>query len=223
MSQFLQRGFEVSDGRKIKKAVSDEGEWQIYVTNVDSFVLAVSDILYRKWVSECYLPEGIFKKCDEQGCYIFSSSANYLISSLNNGPFPDTLEQIDAFSLSYNNAVKLFKDKSLNNAIYLEEYSIILPTDFSENKSDDKIVYGRWITGGINISIDSLSRISSYMTWLRPEDIAHSARLLALTIQLLLLVHQQPKAITMKTKVILPQQARTTLGMDTTKAPEKML
>lgn len=177
MSQFLHRGFEVSNGRKIKRAISDEGEWQIYVTNADSFVLAVSKDLYRKWVSECYLPEGIFTESNEQGCYIFSSSADYLISSLNNGPFPDTLEQIDAFSLSYNNAVKLLKDKSLNNAVYIEEYSIILPTDFSESKSNNKIVYGRWITGGINISIDSISQISSFMTWLRPEDIAHSAQL----------------------------------------------
>ena len=52
MSQFLPRGCHISEENRIKKMVAHGCDWQIYLTNLDSYVLAVKMSLYEKWISE---------------------------------------------------------------------------------------------------------------------------------------------------------------------------
>ncbi len=171
MEQFFPRGFALSNNKKIKKMVCSDKYWQIYLTNSDSFVLVVLENLHKMWIDEFLAPTGIFEELyyENNKYFVFLSSDNYLISSLKEGPYPETYEQIEAFSISFNTTTKLFSGVSLNNAIYIEEYSLILPTDNKTNASDNANVYGRWLTGGVNVSANSFGRISSLMSWISED------------------------------------------------------
>lgn len=177
MEQMLPRGFEVSDGKRIKRMIAEDNGWQIYLTNIDSYVLAVTPTLYEYWIKSYSLPRGLFQENLRPNCIVISSSGSYMISSMSQGPYPENNGQVEAFSIAFNTTTTLFKDVDICNAIYIEEYSLLLPT-FPQNECvDKKVVYGKWLTGGISISIDSLSRVNQIMSWLPEESLLKSAHL----------------------------------------------
>ena len=178
MMQWLPRGFSLSDDKRIKKVISSSENWQIYSTNQDTYVLAVTTALYETWLKDYSLPSGIFHEIESNEKYqVFCSKGDYLISSLENGPFPDSFGQVEAFSIAFNTTVKLFPDVDLKDAVYIEEYSLILPGTQTEEASAKDCVYGKWLTGGINISANSFERISKIMSWIPPIVLCKSFRI----------------------------------------------
>lgn len=177
MNQFLPRGYSVSADKRIRKLIAEGKDWQIYLTNVDSYVLAVKPQLCEQWVSDYSLPEGLFADAVSGEYKILTSSGDYLISTMENGPFPENNGQVEAFSVAFKTALDLFSNFNIQNAIYIEEYSLLLPTLFEEPTEEAGMAYGKWITGGIGISIDSFDRISKIMSWLPKEALRKSALL----------------------------------------------
>ena len=151
MSQFLPRGYKVSSDKRIRKLIAEGEYWQIYLTNVDSFALAVKTDLYDRWVSDYSLPEGLFSDSESGEYKVLISTGNYLISSMENGPFPENNGQVEAFSIAFKTALDLFSNVNIHDAIYIEEYSLLLPSTFEEPIEDVGIVYGKWITGNWNL------------------------------------------------------------------------
>ena len=177
MDWFLPRGYVVLNENRIKRVIAEGNDWQIYLTNFDSYVLAVKPCLYEKWVSDYSLPVNVFKYYIDNDLYIYLSSNNYIVSSLQLGPFPDTSGQVEAFSIAFKTATDLFPNTNLCNAVYIEEFSLILPTMCDDLQLDNHVVYGKWLTGGVNISIDSFERISKIMSWLPKNELIKSSQL----------------------------------------------
>lgn len=175
MSQFLPRGYKVSSDKRIRKMIAEGHDWQIYLTNLDSYALAVKTELYEKWINDYSLPEGIFADSNSGEYKILLSTGNYLISSLEKGPFPENNGQVEAFSIAFKTAIDLFSNADIHDAIYIEEYSLLLPSSFEETAIDVGAVYGKWITGGVGISIDSFERVSKIMSWLPKDSLRRSA------------------------------------------------
>lgn len=175
MEQWLPRGTSLSDEKRIKKLISASKDWQIYSTNQDSYVLAATNSLYCKWVEEYSLPGGIFSVCD--GYKVFCSSGNYLVSSLNQGPYPENNGQVEAFSIAFNTAVRLFPKADLYDAVYIEEYSLILPGNQDDACATKESVYGKWLTGGVSISANSFHRIAKFMSWMSTAALNRSFEL----------------------------------------------
>lgn len=177
MAQFLPRGFELPDGNRITKVISEGDEWQIYHTVCGNAVLAAHKNLYTKWVHDYLLPENLFRETSDSECRYFESSDDYLISSVAKGPYPKSEGQIQAFSIAFRLSVEKFPDADFSESIYIEEYSLILPTSFGKNPPDNRLIYGKWITGGIGISIDAMDQVSRIMTWLPKERLLNAAGL----------------------------------------------
>ena len=177
MNQFLPRGCHISSENRIKKMVASGCDWQIYLTNLDAYVLAVKTALYDKWIADYSLPEGIFLNELINDCKVFLSSSNYLVSSMERGPYPEDNGQIEAFSIAFKTAKELYPNADVHDAIYIEEYSLLLPASFESSLVDEGIVYGKWLTGGINVSIDSFDRVSRIMSWLSKDALMRSAQI----------------------------------------------
>ena len=100
-------------------------DWQIYSTNQATYVLAATTPLYEKWSKDYLLPGGIFELCsDRDGLWIYCSPAHYIVSSLEQGPFPNDNGQIEAFSIAFNTTLMLYPHADLHDAVYIEEYSL---------------------------------------------------------------------------------------------------
>lgn len=177
MSQFLPRGYHVSSDKRIKRMIAEGSDWQIYLTNTDSYALAVKPALYLRWLTDDSLPEGIFSDTISQEYMVLVSSGDYLIASLEKGPYPENNGQIEAFSITFKAFLDVYSGMDICDAIYIEEYSLLLPVAFETGLADYGVVYGRWLTGGIHISIDSFKRVSRIMSWLPNEVLKKSAQL----------------------------------------------
>ncbi len=175
MKQMLQRGFAIANGERITRVVAENSLWQIYLTNCEGYVLAVTPELYNCWVDNYALPQDLFIAEKEHNCYIFSCSKNYLISSLGKGPYHENSSQIEAFSLAFNTAITLFPNIDLTDAIYIEKYSLILPTKAPNANADNALAYGKWLTCGVNISITEFDRISTIMSWITKETLIRAS------------------------------------------------
>ena len=175
MQQLLPRGYSVSEDTRIKNLIAQGNRWQIYLTNQNTYILAATSDLIEFWIEECEAPAGLFSDVEKYNCSILRSSGKYLISSLGNGPYPEDIGQIEAFSVAFKRAVEKFPTKSLQDSIYVEEYSIILPTDNSKEAVDIGLIYGQWVTGGVSVSIKSFARASQIMSWLPSSALADAA------------------------------------------------
>ena len=157
MEQWLPRGTAITADKRVKRMISAGKDWQIYSTNQDSYVLAATTYIYEKWIDNYDLPEGVFVEELINNYKVFCGSGKYLVSSLEKGPYPENNGQVEAFSIVFNTTKKLFPCTDLHDAVYIEEYSLILPGEqLSENKESD-VVYGKWLTGGVR-STKSSSR-----------------------------------------------------------------
>ena len=101
MGQFLPRGYFISTDKRIRKMVAEGPDWQIYLTNLDSYALAVKPDLLHRCISDFALPDGIFSDEISDEYYVLVSSGNYIISSLEQGPFPENNGQVEAFSIAF--------------------------------------------------------------------------------------------------------------------------
>lgn len=177
MSQFLPRGCPISGEYRIKKAVASGCAWQIYLTNLNTYVLAVKTALYEKWAACFQLPEGIFLDETLHGCRVFLSANDYLVSSMESGPYPEDDGQIEAFSIAFKAANDRFPDTDFHDAIYIEEYSLLLPVSSGRSPAESGSVYAKWLTGGVNISIASFERVHGILSWLSKAALKKSAQL----------------------------------------------
>jgi len=183
MEQWLPRGTAITTDKRIKRMISASKDWQIYSTNQDSYVLAATASIYETWVNKYDLPEGVFAGTTaNDNCKIFCSSGNYLISSLDKGPYPENNGQVEAFSIAFNTTLKLFPDIDLHDGVYIEEYSLILPGEQSDDGIEKESVYGKWLSGGVNISASSFKRIAQLMSWLSKDSLSKSYELAGIDI-----------------------------------------
>lgn len=177
MDWFLPRGHQLADNQRIKKILSEGQDWQIFTTSLDCYALVVKPVLFEHWITHCSLPTGLFTLLESSDCYVMLSSGSYIISSLAQGPFPENNGQVQAFSVAFKTTLTINPEIDLHDAIYIEEYSMILPVVFNEAFADNGIPYGKWLTGGINISINSTERVSKIMSWLPPKALVHAAKM----------------------------------------------
>ena len=168
MDDFLERGTEIRPGVRLRGKKVFGTQWQIYNTTEETSVLAVSRELYGEWTERFGLPDGLFLPEDRFGnCRVFEARENYLVSSLMKGPFPVNTAQIEAFSASYKSAREKGFVAEEKDALYLEEYSFILPAE--DKGLPEDMLYGHWISGGIDVEKESFGTIIRTMSWIDPR------------------------------------------------------
>mgnify|MGYP003589442146 CR=1 FL=1 len=167
----LAKGFELGNQLKIAKKIANGEEWQIYFTNQKSRVLVVTGNLFEKWTSVGIIEAGIFQSFSINGHYY-----HFLLSPLNNiiEPIETALSpsnKVDAisFAVAMRETRRILAKASFHDAIYVERYSRLLPTWTIAPFVPDDIVLGTWLTGGVEISINSFKRLSGILSWLSSE------------------------------------------------------
>lgn len=170
MEQMLPRGYAVNDQCRIKKRIAGSSDWEIYTTNNGCYVIAVVSALFEKWTDRGFLPPGIFlPETENLDCRIFCGAPGYLISSMDQGPFPTSSNQVEAFAVTFQMTCEQHPDVDYHDAVYLEEYSLFLPVSEDQCPWDKGMAFGKWICAGANISIDSFERVCGLVNWIPGE------------------------------------------------------
>ncbi|MBP3655164.1 MAG: ATP-binding protein [Clostridia bacterium] len=89
-----------------------------------------------------------------------------MISSVEHGPYPSRREQAEAFLQTLLRTRERFGRVSFGDALYIAQFSVLLPTFTGIQGQDDARVLGRWLTGGVNIPVTDTERVRRYAPWL---------------------------------------------------------
>ena len=166
MDQWLVRGTCIDEQNRIKKMICSGSLWQLYETNNEQNVLAVEDELFSYWNENYTSFDELFKTIE--GYHVLCSSKGYIIASLAHGPFPEKEVQVIAFAQTVENYLRN-KGNYISDGLYIEEYSAILPGSKEHASEPLPLTMGRWIAGGVGVSVESFDRFSDVVSWIPKE------------------------------------------------------
>jgi hypothetical protein len=171
---WLPKGYELPDRSKIRSLLYSGDEWQIFDTNGSTNILLTRPELARKW-NECgFLDESLFDEVSlgTESFQSMSSHKKYRMTPVENGKSPESKVDALAFALALKGSRQLSENASFHDAVYVEQYSRLLPTWTLTPHIDDKVVLGTWITGGVAISTESFRRLTNLTGWMPVGDLA---------------------------------------------------
>ncbi|MDR2790335.1 MAG: ATP-binding protein [Campylobacteraceae bacterium] len=146
-------------------------DWQIFETD-NNIIFVFKSNLFEKWQKLNLLDETMYIKFSyrQTNYFYIMSDKNYILQPLNK--YRRFIDVNDAYSLSAalcSTRKKISENISLANGIFIEKYSLVLPVFLLSEHIDDDIIFGMWLTGGVNISACSTKRLSQLVGW--SEDI----------------------------------------------------
>jgi Cdc6-like AAA superfamily ATPase len=171
---WLPVGYEFNDGLKIHSLLFSGEDWQIFQSYDPRKILIARPELAQKWIDEGFINESLMRALRFGANHYRSLSCHqmYMLEPVGNTMAPNNKVDAIAFATAFRESLKISNDTSFHDAIYIEQYSRLLPTWTSTSPVYDEVVLGAWLTGGIAISTDSFRRLSSLVGWASPADIA---------------------------------------------------
>jgi len=171
---WLPKGYELADGSKIRSLLFSGDDWQIFDTTAMDNILLARPELAQKWNDAGFLSESLLCEITfgTASFRTLSSHKKYSLVPVESGKSPDSKVDAIAFALALKESRKLSEDASFHDAIYIEQYSRLLPTWTLTPLVEDEVVLGTWITGGVIISTKSFRRLTTLTGWMPYGDLA---------------------------------------------------
>ena len=171
---WLPKDYKIAQDIAIKNLVFSSDEWQIYKTNTNQNLLVARQPLVDKWVNQGLLTNEAFFQCDFGGDKFscLASPNRFLLSPVDYKYFDVTKVSALSFANSIKETRKIIKDLPLDNAIYVEQFSRLLPvSELSGTPADDSLLLGTWLTGGVAVPTTSIRRLKSLTMNFSTEDL----------------------------------------------------
>ena len=175
---WLPIGYSCGAGRPIKRLLAAGPNWQIYELTDRGRVLVAESQLAAHWRSAGLLAEGqgIPISFGNEKYSLLASASAYIVTSLVDAPGPKTVDDAMTFAKTLRTTRALLADgSSLQDAIYAEQYARLLPTWTDDSLAgqsagyDDTVVLGRYLTGGVEVSVRKVRRMRALLPWM-PAD-----------------------------------------------------
>jgi hypothetical protein len=164
---FIPIGYAIAAGRAGRVLAGGEG-WQIYDTGRSGRVLIAEKKLGDRWLASGLLEDGTLEAFafGPQELYALYSGANYRLDPVGASPSPASKSEAIAFAAAMKQTRELDAATPLQDAVYVEKLSRLLPSySLSSPKADD-IVLGSYLTGGIEVSVYADRRFRAITSWL---------------------------------------------------------
>jgi len=146
--------------------------WQIYKLSDGQNLFVVLEDLVSMWDNTKLLDKSIWKTINISDAlyYYLISKDNYMIVPIDFMYF--TVNKTSALSFAYAlyESRKILPDVSFEGAIFLEQYTRLLPNSTLPSDIDDAMLLGTWISGGANVSTNSMRRLKSLNPFFTTEE-----------------------------------------------------
>ncbi|MFM6996406.1 MAG: ATP-binding protein [Limnohabitans sp.] len=165
---WLPIGFVLPDGANTRTALFEGGNWQIFATSVGGKALVVTPDLAARWIEAGLLDEGQLSKFTFGNSKFRSISCgeSQVLSPVSEGASPNSKAEALSFALTLKATRAIDADSPLQDALYVEKFSRLLPTYSISSRTEDDVVLGYWLTGGAPISAKSFRRLRQTLSWL---------------------------------------------------------
>lgn len=158
----LPSGYQLESGHTVLKRVQSGNGWQIFSTTSNGRLLLISDELADINFNSDVLSDKLFTCCTigEEIFYLLETEPSYELSHIKYSEVPKDFSEAKAFAHAFSETRKLIPEVDLSDTIYIEKFSKLLIVGKGD-RTADVLVLGRWLTGGVGISIDNVDRIKS--------------------------------------------------------------
>ncbi len=168
LDAWLPVGQALPGGAKAKRAVFQGPGWQILETQSNGRALIVRDELARHWISDGLTAEGTLAPLEfgKEKLWSISCGPSHALCPVSDGKSPGSKSEALAFAVAMKATRAKVPDTPLQDAIYVEKISRLLPTYSISSHTDDDVVFGYWLTGGASVSVKSFRRLGHMLSWL---------------------------------------------------------
>lgn len=165
---WLPIGFKLPDGAKTRVALFEGADWQILETQGGGRALVVHDTLARHWLDAGLIDGGTFSTFQFGDLQLRSISCgpSQTLCPVSEAKSPDNKAEALAFALALKATREIDADSALQDALYIEKITRLLPTYSISSRTEDDVVLGYWLTGGARIPATSFRRLRQTMSWL---------------------------------------------------------
>lgn len=168
---WLPIGYELPDNIQTQMALYEGIGWQIIKTMQDGRALIVTEELMDRWHKAKLLEGGLSFKFAGRTYWTLSSKNEQTLSPLAHCKSPQSKSEAIAFAASLKATRLLDATTPLQDALYIEKFSRLLPTYSITSQIDDDVVLGNWLTGGAHVSVHHFRRLQQILSWLNPVDL----------------------------------------------------
>ena len=161
LDAWLPVGYKLPDGTKLCGSVCEGVNWQILDAQGNWRALIVQDELARRWIDTGLIEPGLFREFDfgDRRLWSISCGSSQVLCPVTEGKSPDTKVEALSFALALKATRDIDQESPLQDALYVEKISRLLPTYSISSRIDDDVVLGYWLTGGANVSVKSFRRL----------------------------------------------------------------
>lgn len=165
---WLPNGYSLPDGAKVRIADFAGTDWHIYETTGGGHALVVKAGLAERWLSTGLTRESEFDSFEfaHHKFQSISCGASQVLLPVNEAKSPNNKTDALAFALALKATRDSDSESALQDALYVEKLTRLLPTYSITSRAEDDVVLGYWLTGGAPISVKSFRRLRQTMSWL---------------------------------------------------------
>lgn len=168
LDAWLPIGFKLPDGAKVRAALFEGVDWQIYETMGGGRALIAQDTLAQHWLDAGLIEDGTLNAAQfgDRQLRSISCGPSQTLCPVSEGKSPDNKSEALSFALALKATRDIDADSPLQDALYIEKITRLLPTYSISSRTGDDVVLGYWLTGGTNIPASSFRRLRQSMSWL---------------------------------------------------------
>lgn len=173
MDNWLPIGLMLPDGTRAKQALFEGPGWQIIGTAGEGRALLTDAALAERWIASGLLELGTLTPLSfgSQQLKIVSSPRHQMLCPVSAGRSPQSKHEALAFAMALKATRQHDGASPLQDALYIEKLSRLLPTYSITSRTDDATVLGYWLTGGASIPATSFRRLAQTLSWLAPAHL----------------------------------------------------
>lgn len=168
LESWLPIGYVLSDGVQCGRPIHAGINWQILETRGGGKALVVTEDLFAKWESSGLVEDGDLHRVlfGSDTYRELSCGSSQLLVPLPDCRSPNNKSEAMAFATALRETRRIDSISPLQDAIYVEKFSRLLPTYGITSRTDDDVVLGYWLTGGAYVSAKSFRRLRQMLSWM---------------------------------------------------------
>jgi SpoVK/Ycf46/Vps4 family AAA+-type ATPase len=173
IESWLPIGFDLPDRARCGKALHGDANWQIVETKGGGSALIVKLDLAAKWLAAGLVDNGELSEFSfgSETYREVSCGASQMLAPLADCRSPQDRNEALAFASALRATREIDSQSPLQDAVYVEKFSRLLPTYGITSRSEDDVVLGYWLTGGAKVSAKSFRRLRQMLTWMGTKQL----------------------------------------------------
>ncbi len=168
LDAWLPVGFTTPDGEQARLALHEGVDWQIFEAQGGGRILVAKETLVHRWQEAGLVENGLFKSFTfggEKFCE-FSCKSGHTLEPIADCKSPENKNEALAFAAALRATREHDAHSPLQDGIYVERISRLLPTYSLSAPVADNVMFGTWLTGGVPVSVQTFRRLHSLVGWM---------------------------------------------------------